>query len=312
MTSYRKLCFALVDVFAVAPLRGNPLAVVDDAAGLDDATLRRLAMEFNQAETTFLLPPTTRTAHHRLRSFTATGTEVFGAGHNALGAWWRLAATGRLGCLTGRDEFFQEIGDEILPVIVESEGGVPVFIEMKQSAPRFAARVDCDEGLAAALGLEVADLAPDIVPAQVVSTGAHHLMVPVRDRSAVDRADPSAPELRRALLRADAEGCYIFSLDPTADGATAYSRFFNPVAGIREDPATGTAAGPLASHLVANGLLEEGAPALIQQGVAMGRESLLRVTVSVEDVRLSGACFTSGEGVILAQDPQRCAQAAPR
>jgi trans-2,3-dihydro-3-hydroxyanthranilate isomerase len=298
--TYRRIDFALIDVFADAPLRGNPLAVVDDGAGMDDVTLRRLALEFNQAETTFLLPPTNGAAQHRLRSFTATGTEVFGAGHNALGAWWRLAATGRLGALSGTDEFRQEIGDEILPVVVKARAGIPVSIEMAQSAPRFGTRVDCDASLAAALGLGVEDLSPKNVPAQVVSTGTPHLMVPVSDRAAVDRADPSAPELRRHLLRAGAEGCYIFSLDPTAAGATAYSRFFNPVAGIREDPATGTAAGPLVSHLIAHGLIEDGTAAVVQQGVAMGRESLLHVLVSGGDVRLSGSCFTSGEGVILA------------
>src|SRR5688572_7375946 len=145
MSSYRKMDFALIDVFADEPLRGNPLAVVDDGAGLDERTMRRLALEFNQAETTFILPPSSAAAHHRLRSFTATGTEVFGAGHNALGAWWRLAATGRLGRLKGTDEFRQEIGEDILPVIVKSEDGIPVAIEMKQSSPRFGTRADCGE-----------------------------------------------------------------------------------------------------------------------------------------------------------------------
>ena len=301
VTSHRKLDFALVDVFASAPLRGNPLAVVDDGADLDDEAMRRLALEFNQAETTFILPPTNGAAHHRLRSFTATGTEVFGAGHNALGAWWRLAATGRLGALPDTALFYQEIGGETLPVTVRSNDGMPLSIEMKQSTPAWGKLVACDEALAAALGLEPADLSPDFVPAQVVSTGTHHLMVPIIDRAAVDRADPNAPELRRQLLRAGAEGCYIFSLDPTAKGAAAYSRFFNPVAGIREDPATGTAAGPLVSHLVAHGVIEDGSAAVIQQGVVMGRESLLRVEVSRGSVALSGSCFTTSEGVILVE-----------
>jgi trans-2,3-dihydro-3-hydroxyanthranilate isomerase len=299
-SGYRKIDFALIDVFADEPLRGNPLAVVDDGSGLDDPTMRRLALEFNQAETTFILPPTNGAAHHRLRSFTATGTEVFGAGHNALGAWWRLAATGRLGRLSDTGEFRQEIGEEILPVIVKSQAGILVSIEMKQSSPHFGTRVEGDEALAAALGLDVGEIVSTNVPAQVVSTGTPHLMVPLSSRAAVDGADPNAPELRRYLLRVGAEGCYIFSFDPTAEGAIAYARFFNPVAGIREDPATGTAAGPLVSHLVQHRVIADGTAAVVQQGVAMGRESLLHVSVSGEDVRLSGSCFTSGEGVILA------------
>lgn len=299
-TDYRRLNFALIDVFAGAPLRGNPLAVVDNGAGLDEDSMRRLALEFNQAETTFILPPGSPEAHYRLRSFTATGTEVFGAGHNALGAWWRLAATGRLGPLSGTDTFQQEIGEETLPVIVKSEEGIPLSIEMKQSPPRFGAMVAPDAALAAALGLTFNDFASGTVPGQVVSTGTAHLMMPLTTRTAVDRADPNAPELRSQLLRAGAEGCYIFSLDPTAEGAVAYSRFFNPVAGIREDPATGTAAGPLVSHLVARHAVDDGTAAVIQQGVLMGRESLLQVKVTGDDVRLSGACFTSAEGSILA------------
>lgn len=292
--------FALIDVFANEPLRGNPLAVVDDGAELDDVTMRRLALEFNQAETTFILPPTNEIADHRLRSFTATGTEVFGAGHNALGAWWRLASTGRLGQLSDTETFFQEIGDDTLPVIVRSGDGIPVSIEMKQSPPWVGRLVACDQLLATALGLAVEDFSAGAVPAQVVSTGTPHLMVPLIDRAAVDRADPSAPELRRHLLGAGAEGCYVFSFDPTAEGAVASSRFFNPVAGIRDDPATRTAAGPLVSHLVAHGVIEDGTAAVVQQGVLMGRESLLNVIVSGEDVRLSGSCCTSAEGAILA------------
>lgn len=298
VAGYRERRFALVDVFASAPLQGNPLAVVDDGTGLDEPTMRRLAREFNQAETTFILPPTSAAAHHRLRSFTATGTEVFGAGHNALGAWWRLAATGQLGRLSGTDIFQQEIGEDLLAVVVRSHDGLPRSIEMKQSAPRFGARVLQGEALAAALGLTVADLSHGPVPPQLVSTGTAHLLVPLTDRAAVDRADPNAPELRRHLLRAGAEGCYVFSLDPTCPGAVAYARFFNPVAGIAEDAATGTAAGPLVAHLVAHAVIEDGTDVIVQQGVLMGRESLLHVMISGEEVRLSGSCFTSGEGTI--------------
>ncbi|WP_448612323.1 PhzF family phenazine biosynthesis protein [Geodermatophilus sp. URMC 60] len=87
--------FAIVDVFGTDPLTGNPVAVVD-LAGVDAPEpqqvlwMQAVAREFNQAETTFVLPPTDERAHRRLRSFTAAGVEVFGAGHNALGAWWWL------------------------------------------------------------------------------------------------------------------------------------------------------------------------------------------------------------------------------
>ena len=79
--------FCLVDVFAEEPLTGNPLAVVADAESLAEEVMRLVAREFNQSETTFVLPPRRDGATWRLRSFTPTGEEVVGAGHNALGAW---------------------------------------------------------------------------------------------------------------------------------------------------------------------------------------------------------------------------------
>jgi Phenazine biosynthesis-like protein len=109
--------FYLVDVFAEVPLAGNPLALVTDAEGLDEPLLKRIAREFNQSETTFLLPPTDRAATWRLRSFTAAGVEVLGAGHNALGAWWWLADEG--GLPGGR--YAQQIGDQVLSVDVVTD-----------------------------------------------------------------------------------------------------------------------------------------------------------------------------------------------
>ena len=104
--------FALVDVFATAPLTGNALAVVPDADALDVPTMRAVAREFNQSETTFLSTPDVPDAIWRLRSFTAAGHEVGGAGHNALGAWLWLAHAGRV----GGGAFTQQIGSAVLPV----------------------------------------------------------------------------------------------------------------------------------------------------------------------------------------------------
>src|SRR5271167_1965619 len=110
------LPFYLVDVFSDQPLRGNPLALVPDGERVDEATMRRVAREFNQSETTFLLPPTRAGADWRLRSFTPSGQEVFGAGHNCLGAWWWLAESGRLDLGHSGGKFIQQIGDHLLPV----------------------------------------------------------------------------------------------------------------------------------------------------------------------------------------------------
>src|SRR4051794_2162238 len=94
--------FHYVDVFAARPLTGNPVTVVLDADDLRLDEMKAAAREFNQSETTFVLRPTVPEAKWQLRSFTPTGEEVFGAGHNALGTWVLLATSSRLGTAGGR------------------------------------------------------------------------------------------------------------------------------------------------------------------------------------------------------------------
>lgn len=296
--------FYMIDVFAREPLSGNPLALVADAQDLRDKTMQRIAREFNQSETTFLLPPTRPEADWRLRSFTPTGVEVGGAGHNALGAWWWLADAGRLALSAPRTVFQQEIGQDVLSVEVLAEqadaGGQwrPTAIGMKQSAPSFRAIHTDPVQLAEALALETHDLAVGDLRAQVVSTGAGHLLVPVRTRDAIMRAQPDAQRLLQQLRAVDGLGCYLFSLDPVDTTATAHARFFNPTEGIAEDPATGTAAGPLACYLAKYGRIASEATVVIEQGYAQDRPSRIEVRLHGDDVRIFGAGVTVAEGVL--------------
>ena len=288
-----RIGFAIVDVFAVVPLTGNALAVVPDADALDVPTMRAIAREFNQSETTFLVRPGMPGATWRLRSFTPGGHEVGGAGHNALGAWLWLAHAGRVGAGT----FTQQIGGDVLPVEVAVAADEPTRVTMAQSAPWFG-RVPPDRAeLAAALGLSDGDLVPDR-PAQVVSTGAGHLLVPVVSRTVVDRVAVDTARLLAVLAAAGGEGCYVYTTAAAepADGAHAYARFFNPTMGIVEDPATGTAAGPLAAFLTRQGDVRAGRPVLIQQGDATGRPSRLQIEVDGDRVRITGTGLVVGTG----------------
>ena len=293
----QRVPFCFVDVFARRPLTGNPLSLVPDADDLAEPQMQAIAREFNQSETTFVLRPT-GAATWRLRSFTPAGAEVFGAGHNALGAWLWLAEAGRVAVGAG-PRLTQEIGDEVLPVEVGRGDDGAVSVTMDQSAPAFGEMVDDRTGLAAALGLGPADLVPD-EPAQVVSTGAGHLLVPVRDRAAVDRAVPVTERLAAVLGQVGGEGCYLYSRDPDGEaGAVAYTRFFNPTMGIAEDPATGTAAGPLVARLVAEGKVAgDGRPVIVAQGHKVGRPSRIQVSVAGPRVRVGGSGLVVAEGTI--------------
>jgi predicted PhzF superfamily epimerase YddE/YHI9 len=321
--------FYVVDVFASQPLTGSPLPLLPDADDLDQVQLAAIAREFSQPETSFLLRPSLPGATVRIRSFTPAGAEVGGAGHNALGAWVWLEAAGRLGPggsagpggpggpgrpgspggpggpgrpdgrLPGRPDgsLAQEIGGRVLPVEVVRRPGQPAVIWMDQAAPQFGATVADRSALAAALGLAEPDLAADEA-AQVVSTGAAHLMVPVRDRAAVDRAAPDPGRLRALLHQAGGEGCYLYSRDPAAADAVAYARFFNPTMGIAEDPATGSAAGPLAARLAAAGQIPDQATVVIEQGHALGRPSRIQVEVTGPRIRVGGSGLVVAEGTL--------------
>ncbi len=295
-TTVARVPFVFVDVFADRALTGNPLALVPDTDNLSLEQMRGVAREFNQSETTFVLRPSRADATWRLRSFTPIGAEVFGAGHNALGAWLWMAESGRLAA--DRSIFAQEIGEVVSPVSVALGGDGRAVVTMDQSVPHFGAPIDGRAELALGLGLDERDFRWE-VPVVVGSTGAEHLLVPVRDRAAVDRVEPDSGRLLRVLRGAGAEGCYVWSPDPVEPSSAAYARFFNPTVGIAEDPATGTAAGPLAAFLVSIGAVADGSEIVIEQGYALGRPSRIRVAVAGMRVRISGSGIVSAEGELL-------------
>ena len=176
------------------------------------------------------------------------------------------------------------IGEEILPITLVNTGG-RVHGRMRQAALRLSTPLATTDALAAALGLAPNDVAP-FPAARAADTGAAHLMVRLHDAQTVDRAAPSASALLAVLGSAGAEGCYVYALDPSSPD-TAYARFFNPTVGLWEDAATGTAAGPLCAYLDAEGLLNPGKTLVVEQGVKMGRRSLLQVCLT-PDPELSG------------------------
>jgi PhzF family phenazine biosynthesis protein len=288
--------FALVDVFTDRPLEGNPLALVPDADELPEALLPRIAGEFNQAETTFILRPTQAGADWRLRSFTAAGVEVFGAGHNALGAWWWLAATDRLGQPRRNGVWHQQLGSAVLPVTVTEQPDGLIDVSMQQQAAEYGEELTDLPELAEALGVSSDSLgaADDLPVAQVVSTGAAHLMVGLRNRHSVDSATPDAARLRKLLPDVGGQGVYLYALDPAEANAHAHTRFVNPVAGITEDPATGSAAGPLASLLHRHG--RAGDHITVVQGHTLNRPSRIRVTIVGEAPCVSGRAALAATG----------------
>ena len=297
------LSYLHYDVFTGEPLLGNQLAVFTDARGLDTVAMQRLAREMNFSESTFVLPAEQSGTDIRMRIFTPMN-EMPMAGHPTIGSTFALAHAGVIRPGSPRFVFGLNIGP--VPVDLEWKGDALSFAWMTQSTPTFGPVVGDRTAVAAALGLQASDLA-DELPVQEVSCGVPYLFVPLRDRATVDRAVSDTAAFRRFMSAAGLDlAIFLFSLEPTHATETAYSRMFAPEFGIIEDPATGSASGPLGCYLVRHGVVTgDAAQRMISlQGVAMGRSSCIHIQVdgsrdSISRVRVGGESVLVGRGEML-------------
>lgn len=288
------------DVFTGEPLYGNQLAVFTDGRSIDSTTMQRMAREMNLSESTFILPAEAPGTDLRMRIFTPI-QEVPMAGHPTVGSTFALAHTGFLQPGRPRVVFGLNVGPT--PVDLEWEGDRLRFAWMTQRLPDFGPAIDGRSQVAAALGLTLTDLAPGL-PVQTVSCGLRLLFVPLRDRETVDRAISDLAAFRRLMAELNENvPIFLFASLPPGSEATTYSRMFAPAFGIIEDPATGSASGPLGCYLVQHGVVAPGAATsmLNLQGVAMGRRSRLHISIdggpsAITGVRVGGEAVLVGRG----------------
>jgi trans-2,3-dihydro-3-hydroxyanthranilate isomerase len=278
------LPFRLVDVFADHPLAGNQLCVLPDAAGLSTNLMQAVAIEIGFSETTFVSRASG--TDYEMRIFTPGGELPF-AGHPTLGTAFVLASEGRI-----MSPAIQHVEAGDFPVVVDVARN---FAQVRQHHPTFGPELRDVGGLAEALGISRRDLHPDL-PAQLVSTGLPHLMVPVASVSAVEHAEPDFRALSHLKEEVDSDAFYVFALTP--GGAKA--RMFDAPSGIFEDPATGSAAGPLGAYLAARGTGGMPGSIVVRQGEEIGRPSTLHVTAEPEGetwaITVGGSVFVIGEG----------------
>ncbi|HYL72753.1 MAG TPA: PhzF family phenazine biosynthesis protein [Bryobacteraceae bacterium] len=268
MSSYR---YRVVDVFTEHALEGNPLAVFPDASGMDDATMQKIAKEMNLSETTFVLPPTRPNCLARVRIFTPTREMVF-AGHPTIGTSFVLLDEKAAPANSERFNLDEKVG----PVPIRVEHGARPRIWL--TTPPIQWGKSFDRSMCArALGLDAGDLL-DLAP-QLVSAGNPNVFIALKDKNAVDRSWLDAAGLAQ-IKEPGQDAICIFVFTPTPDGA--YSRMFAPEHGVMEDPATGSATGPLAAYMMRNNLASKAAGArfLSEQGTKMGRRSILYIQVN--------------------------------
>ena len=301
MRSYRYLHY---DVFTDRLFGGNQLAVFLDGRGLSSETMQAIAKEIAFSETTFVLPPELPGTDARMRIFTP-GEELPMAGHPTIGSTFALARTGMIA--GGRDRFVFGLGVGPVPVTLIWTGEDLSFAWMTQSLPIFGQPVPDPTQAAAALSLSPAAVAGTGQPVQEVSCGVPFLFVPLTTRSAVDKASVNRDALNElfSMAKTAAHGVFLFSTEPRGERATVYSRMFAPDIGIVEDPATGSASGPLGCYLVRHRIVTaDRADAMLSlQGVKMGRPSHVHISIGVKDgeissVRVGGEAVLAGEGTL--------------
>jgi trans-2,3-dihydro-3-hydroxyanthranilate isomerase len=272
--------YRLVDVFTDKAFGGNPLAVFREPGGLDAKAMQAIAKELHLSETTFVLKPSSAAADHRVRMFTPD-TELPFAGHPTLGTAFVLAE--------GKDGTMRlEEGVGVIGVSLR-EG----FVQMEQPLPTFTGTTITRKVAADALGLAVEEVRSD-VPIQVGSSGIPFLFVPLSNLKAVRRAR------RPGGLGANV---YVFALSAERSGSDVHGRMFDDGLGIGEDPATGSAQGPLGAYLVAHELVrvEPTTRIRVEQGFEIGRPSILEIEVdragaAISAVRVGGRCVPMGGG----------------
>lgn len=276
-----ELRYVVVDVFTDRPLAGNQLAVFPDAEGIADELMQRLAREVNFSETVFVVPARSG-GDARMRIFTPT-IEVPFAGHPTLGTAFVL------GQAQGAAEVVLETGSGPVAVALErGRDGAVVFGRMSQPIPVVEPFAGEDD-LLAALRVERSEM-----PVEVYDNGIRHVFVRLRSREDVAALEPDMTRLAhvRGLL---AVSCF------AGEGARWKTRMFAPAGGVPEDPATGSAAGPLAAHLVRHGVIAVGQEIEISQGAEIGRPSTLHARVEgspdrIERVEVGGAARIVGRG----------------
>ena len=277
MSTFR---YVVADVFTDRPLTGNQLAVFTDAREIPDEQLQPLAKEMNFSETVFVYQPE-QGGHVKIRIFTPAAEMPF-AGHPVLGSAFVLA--GPLQLITINLETLKGI----VPVELEREGARIVFGRMSQPIPEVSL-FDQEADLLAALRIERSEL-----PIELYDLGIKHVYVALPSEEAVAALDPDYTALARI------QG-YVGTNCFAGSGTRWETRMFAPADGVPEDPATGSAAGPLACHLARHGRIGWGEEIEISQGEEIGRPSMLYArahgsTEAIVRVEVGGSAVVVARG----------------
>lgn len=294
--------FHTLDVFTNTPFGGNQLAVFPAPSDLSGEQMQRIAREFNLSETVFVQPASSVDALCRLRIYTP-GAELPFAGHPTIGTAILMVQLGIAPPADPESRFSFEEEAGLIAVSVTSQADGTLFGELTAARPP-------EEGpppppipeLAALVGLPTEAILATGHGPRAYSSGVPFLFIPVRDRAALAQVQLDTKAWASGLAGYWAPSVFLFCRDAERPDADFRARMFAPAMGIVEDPATGSAAAALAGYLVASERPADGTVRwVVEQGVDMGRPSLLRIEADVQGgkpvaVRVGGSAVRMMEG----------------
>ena len=284
----KKECI-FIDVFTDVAYTGNQLAVFPDGGGLTSEQMQLLAKEINYSETTFVLPPENTDADFNIRIFTP-GRELPFAGHPTLGTAYAIM-----------EIFDIWVEKKDLLRLATKVGVIPLRREdatlwMTQNRPEFFAQHGDRKEIAALFDLAPDDISNEL-PTEEVSTGNRVLIVPINSLDAIQNAQGNVTNMKK-FFREDLVGPYLVCFKTTNASAKVHTRFFAPHLGILEDPATGSAAGPLVGYLLKHNVFGNDFEIGNEQGVEMGRPSLIVMRGCLRageySIKIGGRCVYIG------------------
>jgi trans-2,3-dihydro-3-hydroxyanthranilate isomerase len=295
------------DVFTDRALEGNQLAVFPEPAGLTADAMQRVTREMNFSECTFIFPPEAPGTHVRMRIFTP-GEELPMAGHPTVGSTFALVKEGVIA--RGQRDFVFGLGVGPTPVSIDWKDDEIDFAWMTQKNAEYLGAIKDRARFAESIGLSERDLGT--APPEVASSGNPFLIAQLASRDAVDRVEINRQAYASCCAGAGLKDTplFAFSVEPIERSEplepSVYSRMLGPGLGVSEDPATGSATGPLGCYVHKHRLLppERLEHFVSLQGVKMLRPSRLHVSIeatgdAIRRVRVGGRSVLVGEGRLM-------------
>jgi len=287
--------YYVLDVFSNKSYKGNPLSVVFTDGDLALESYHNIAKEFGYSETSFVYYSSAQKALH-VRSFTPTGFEVDGAGHNLLGAVC-AALFKKISIFHEQDETarFVIMKDSPIRLTTSFDPVTEYPIVQMHQKPAFIGQEIPASLIAKALSLTIDDLTLGELLPTIVQTEVAHVMVPIKNRRFLHDCIPDNKRLIEISKEYGFEGFYCFTTSENQD-YIAEARFFNPLIGIDEDAATGTAAGPLIGFLTQHKYTKPNTEYKILQGVKLSQPSLIEVMSRDNDILVGGSAVITMRG----------------